>query len=988
MRPKHLIFFMALLFTGTCIYSQQQIDPYLKTYITAHQQYADPLVQEQLKQQVSWTNFTSRHGAWWVSFNAGNNRPHRATGKGIPTTGTSLQERGWRFIQEELADLAPEYPSLVLESVQTSKFHYLHYKQQYQGLDVLYSRATLRMTTDDFKVIMFGLDTYDQIDVNIQPTLNRESAIISATADLDSLITNTYIHPEVAVLPVPVEQGYQFHLVYTVDVATIDQDNIPGNYRTLVDAHSGEVLYRMNRVYACGAGMMESSLDMQASITDNPFVDPVVRGLPYIQVNIDGIDYYADENGVLNLPFITEATEATIKLRGLYGKVFDGAEGTDMAVWNTEIFPGDQVIAFDIEAAATPSEVSAYYHQNIVHDFMKSHYPDFTDLDTDQTIRTDRHDGSCNAYYDGNSINFFAAVEGSCPASALFKDVVYHEYGHGINNDLYEYLGSPFGMSNGALHEGYADVWGFTITEDPVLAQGFLGGELSYIRKYDGTPKVYPNDITGEVHNDGEIIAGAWWDVYENLAYDMAATVAIWTESMYGIADMPYGEEGALFTDILLDALISDDDNADWTDGTPNDLAIVEAFAEHGITLLGTVLLNHDESMPHPADEPVVLQADISVELPLFLGDVRLHYRLHAGDDFTVATMTPMGAETFSYDFGIMEDGTVIEYYFEVYDIFGSNVLVQPQNTTLDDPALPYFAMIGYSLMATENFDVPAGAWLVNPFGDDDAIDGIWEIGDPVQTSDPLGGGGIIQPGYDNSGSVTGLCAYTGNAPSGSPANSNDVDEGKTSILSPYYDLTNFIDPIFTYYRWFSNSALSSTNRGNDPWQVFITSNGTDFVEVERTFTQDNTWRKNLVRVTDYVGLSETVALLFVAQDSLVPELSFSGQSTLEAAIDELQLWAADVEVPAGNLSHFPEDGYAVYPNPANSELYVLLDKAAAILGYHIYHVNGQLVNQTAVPACLDGKLEIDVQAIPNGLYILQIDLSDRTITTSFVVER
>ena len=46
------------------------------------------------------------------------------------------------------------------------------------------------------------------------------------------------------------------------------------------------------------------------------------------------------------------------------------------------------------------------------------------------------------------------------PVTAPFRDVVYHEYGHGINYDLYAFLGDPGGMNNGAMQEGYADIWG------------------------------------------------------------------------------------------------------------------------------------------------------------------------------------------------------------------------------------------------------------------------------------------------------------------------------------------------------------------------------------------------------------------------------------------------------------------------------------------------------------------------------------------------
>lgn len=63
-------------------------------------------------------------------------------------------------------------------------------------------------------------------------------------------------------------------------------------------------------------------------------------------------------------------------------------------------------------------------------------------------------------------------------------------------------------------------------------------------------------------------------------------------------------------------------------------------------------------------------------------------------------------------------------------------------------------------------------------------------------------------------------------------------------MQSPNFDVTELLDPVFTYYRWFSNDAPTASNKGNDPWRVYISNNGTDWVNVENTFTSDNSWRK------------------------------------------------------------------------------------------------------------------------------------------------
>ena len=87
------------------------------------------------------------------------------------------------------------------------------------------------------------------------------------------------------------------------------------------------------------------------------------------------------------------------------------------------------------------------------------------------------------------------------------------------------------------------------------------------------------------MHADGEIIAGAFWDLYLNLG-SMNQMLDLFKYTYDSGVDGPDGDEGVIYTDILLEVLYADDNDADLSNGTPNDLAIVSAFNLHGITLL------------------------------------------------------------------------------------------------------------------------------------------------------------------------------------------------------------------------------------------------------------------------------------------------------------------------------------------------------------------------------------------------------------------
>ncbi len=161
---------------------------------------------------------------------------------------------------------------------------------------------------------------------------------------------------------------------------------------------------------------------------------------------------------------------------------------------------------------------------NRIHDHCKSWMPTFTGMDFQLTTNIDLTSGDCNAFYDGSSINFYAIGNG-CNATSLLSDVVFHEYGHGINDNYYQSQSSFF--FNGAVGEGYADYWGISLGNSPVVGVGFYTDNEDGIRRYDTERKVYPQDIVGEVHADGEIIMGAWYDTHLLMGGDWNSNNAI-----------------------------------------------------------------------------------------------------------------------------------------------------------------------------------------------------------------------------------------------------------------------------------------------------------------------------------------------------------------------------------------------------------------------------------------------------------------------------
>jgi hypothetical protein len=656
-----------------------------------------------------------------------------------------------------MAGFGVQVNNLEFRNSNTSKYHYVDFYQSYQGLEVLNSRVTVRMTPD-YKVVLFGADVYNDIAISTSPAISSEAAGMFAASGMDYDLTGTSVEPALKVLPVPDQGKYAYHLVYEARVNATDYEGYPARYYTLVDANSGELLYRYNEI--C---QLSATVTTQATVSDpNPWEPTIVHKLPYLRVNVNGTDYFTNSSGQVEIPTVTSATNATVYLEGTWAKVVKGNSGLNTASFTTTINPGTNVLSFDTHALL--EEISAYYHANVIHDHMKQYLPSYTKMDTSLITRVEITSESCNAYYDGSSINFYKQSNG-CFDLALSGDVVYHEYGHGIDMRFYSELSN--GLDNGAMNEGYSDVWGISVTDNPILGIGISDTDPNaYVRRYDINKKVYPQDIFGEVHADGEIIAGAWYDTRLNLG-DVNSMMTIFSEALYGLADGFNGSEGSVFTDVLIDALTADDDDANLANGTPNDLAIISAFALHGISLIGDIVLVHAEPLHVNAATNITITANLTLDYPIYLGDAFLHYKTDLATTYDSVTMTATTGTIYEGLIPGQPSGTIIDYYFTVQDIYGINALTKPHSVIDADPNLPYKLLCGFTQTSAEDFDNFAGAWDLND-ANDDAETGQWTIDSPVPSYIiPGNASSMVQTNLDHTtGSTSNYCVFTGNTAS------------------------------------------------------------------------------------------------------------------------------------------------------------------------------------------------------------------------------
>lgn len=938
----------------------------------------DVAYQKALRESAEWKNFVSANGTWYVIFNEENAKPHRAFGTPIPVFGMDPQSKAMNFISSKLSAFNIPMSELNYTGTGISEnFQYVHFNQKHSGLKVLYSDVYVKLTPSG-SVITFGCDVFNDITISPTPTISASDAVTFAQVGIIDAVVSTSVKSELFILPVPEFKKNIYKLVYEVTVETMDATGVPAKYLTLVDANTGEIVSRTNKVLHFDPKTNPAPVPTPAAATDITITGTVypthtydpsaVKPLRNLKMVESAVTYNTDSNGYIGLSAATP-TSVTFSLEGLWSKV---RTGTTTPTFTATANPGTNTFSFN--ASANIRELSAYYHVNIVHDYMKTKFPGFTDMDNPLQTNVDLTTGTCNAFYNGTSINFYE-LGGGCNSLAQVGDVVYHEYGHGINDKFYTSQGASF--DNGGMGEGYADIWALGITASPILGIGFDDTDPTVVvRRYDINKKVYPQDLVGEVHADGEIIAGCWWDTNLNFG-DLQQMMDLYKETFYATITGPDGTEGQVYVDILVEALTSDDIPANGgdnniTNGTPNDVAIVSAFDLHGINLLSNAVITHTQVLTSASTGVIPINASVTVTYPWALSSVKMFYKINRLGAWNGLTMTNTSGSNYTTSIPAQPNGTVIGYYLALEGTSGSLSLVEPIAADDVNPNIPYYILNGVSLMTEEDFDINFGAWAQG-IASDNATTGVWLVDAPVASfGTPGTPSTIVQPGTQNTPGGS-MCAITGNAPSTtSGLGTNDVDAGITTLESPTYNLSSYTNPILTYYRWYSNN--SGANPGNDYWEAQISNDGgATWTMVERTNVSDKSWRRMAFRVTDYVPLSSAVLMRFMASDSLITGAYLNGGSLVEGALDDYYLYEAG---SVGIDENTALSAVNVYPNPATSMInisYELLNNENVTI--EMTNNIGQVVYSQKMSDNQLGRhtLKIETTDFSAGMYMLNI---------------
>lgn len=924
--------------------------------------------QIELDQGPAWQGFKARHGAWRAMWNERAETPSLATGPGIRLAARLEDREG---VDRALRDFITSNPGIFraasrdLETVRVQRagsVWYASYRRRADGVPVLFERWEFRVG-GPARLMAFGVDARP-LDAGMKaaPAIDASAARDAARADL-RLGPSARIEggDNLYWLPEEGSGGPTYRLVREVRARATTP---PASWIVLVDAADGAVRWRHDRLRFDIAGQVNGPVHLGL-----PTGPTQPQPFPHQRVSVGGNHVFADAAGIYTSP-ATGTVTVESALEGLFCDVYR-SDDADAAFSTTATEPGLAHITWS-DANSHQGERDAYFHINLAHDHLKSIDPGFTGNDYPMPCVVNIPD-YCNAFWDGFSVNFYGEG-GGCPNIATMPDVVYHEYGHGVNDNLYVQAGSPFGMFNGALHEGLADVTAAFVQDTPIFGKGFFGPGTA-LRSAENSAR-WPEDASSDPHITGLIVAGAMWDLRESIGLTLAERLGHFAK--YGVPDD--ANDGMAMGRYFTEVLIADDNDGDLANGTPHFDQIATAFGAHGIGTGVFISMAHVPLVDQPTPSPYSIQCQIAYSGPFGGLDPASPCIRYSVNDSPIGT-TPLTSIGGSDYVGAIPAParSIVRYYLSVSDQHGDS-------RTLPRNAEQPIAFLAGPTTTHMLHDHEANAGWIPGEPQDDAVSGRWQWVAPIGSTL---GNQQVQTDADHT--PTGiLCYVTQNPIMDFSPGAHDVDNGRTTLFTSTFDaLAAGPDALIEYYRWYTNNLGAAP--GSDLWRVDISNDGgLSYVPVESTPLSDNSWKRVVFYVKDFLPPTGLMRLRFIAEDLQDPSL-------VEAAVDDLQLLSftngttAVSETPGPALSFSRPS-----PNPSRERTrfrFQLPIQEVASLA--IYDLSGRRVRQLAAglmaagphESTWDGKDE-DGAAMASGLYFARLDTPAGTLTQRVVRSR
>lgn len=649
-----------------------------------------------------------------------------------------------------------------------------------------------------------------------------------------------------------------------VRTVTVESTAPIGRWEVFVDATTGEpVARRQMLMFGQGTVLYETPIRGPHSARANfpgSHANQIVDGLPALSDSSGAVTWAGGAPGSVQA-----------NLEGPYVRMVN--ESGDVAFNNLTVPDGGNAVWAD-PSELVSAQLTTFAHTNRVNDYVRGIDPSFAWLDQQINGVVNISD-ACNAYSDGHNIHFFQSG-GGCANTGELPDVVYHEFGHSVHSNV---IIPGVGAFDGALSEGISDYLAATIVDDSGMGRGFFQSDEP-LRELDpdGYEWHWPED-TGEVHYEGQIIGGTLWDLRELLRVKLgevegiALTDKIFLEGISRAVNIPT---------MYMEALVTDDNDGDLTNGTPNVCEINKAFGDHGLRTLSAEIsdIGRVDTAENGYEVQVSVDGLIFPQCGDMLGNAVLEWKIRGQGQANSVPMTADGLK-FAATIPKQDADTVVQYRVSV-ELTNVGAQQFPQNRA--DPWFEFYVGDVVPLYCT-GFEDGGEGW---------SAQGAWQVGKPI------GAGGDPEDARGGEFVLGTVLGGTGMY----PANSSG------QVTSPVVDTLDY-DVVRLQYRRWLRVEDSFYDRGNirangaEAWNNLETGDGT-------THHLDHQWRFHDVDLSSYIEGGQVQLGFGFESDA---GLEFGGWN-----VDDLCVVGVGDAVPNNDCGNgLIEDGELCDDGPENS---------------------------------------------------------------------
>ena len=638
-------------------------------------------------------------------------------------------------------------------------------------------------------------------------------------------------------------------------------------YRYLTNPATGEIFHEENQIHHADVEVQVLANKTNAFSMECGLESP--SPLPHARVTAGGSVYIADENGFVTIPNSgSGSVSVTAEARTQWFNVDNGSGDV------SGIFGSGSSGTLTLNDANANDQQRAWantaYFAEEVRNFTLAYNSSYPTIGTQQNFTVNTGvSGTCNAYYDGGSINFYNAG-GSC-ANTAFDVIIHHEYGHHLVNVA--------GSGQSEYGEGSGDCVGVLITGDSRLAVGFYQNQCSAgIRNANNNCSYSGSGCSScgsAIHTCGQLLSGMVWEVREQLISAGKPVSVI--EDVF-INSIPLHNGTSINDNIVIDWLTLDDNNGNINDGTPNYAQINAGCTIKGLPgpEIDFISFSFPDGTPALVDptDGATFSVDITgISVEPIPGSGRVVYRTDDGL-WNTASMSQGSPNSYTATLPAADCESIVDFY--VYaSATGGGVFYSPSGA----PGA-FFSAIGATdqILAYDNdFETQGLGWSVT--NDATLTAGAWERANPSGTRTR----GEADPAYSGD-----FCWVTENG------NGNfDIDGGCTTLTSPAL-AASAPGSTISYARWWSNDGDGG---GADPLnEIFYVDisddNGATWVSLETVgpiAQSTGGWFPVSFVVSDFVGNTTSVRVRFQACDLGTASIS-------EAGIDTFRLEAIECD--------------------------------------------------------------------------------------------